>query len=529
MAEAVKTNQEQLYAQFKNNPMLFGLLYLPHHFRLLPPPSFHVKIVTESMKHQFMAVQAPRESAKSTVLTFLHSLHGIVFKRFRFIVIVQNTFNKAAGSLDGIKKEMKDNQFLMAAFPIDITRDAQGDSIFRHPDGFETRVLCKGADQIGSVRGEKFGAYRPDLIIVDDLEDDEMVKNPDRRRELKELYDEALIPAGEKGKVKVLAIGTILHDDCLMAKLVSSEEYLEYRKLFYTARYVGKGDGENRSLWPNKWTLEYLNQLEKDKPSVFAKEYMGDPVSGRLTKFESKDFRYWRIENNQYVLFDENNVVVSRGNLNTCKAAIACDLAWEEDKQSDYSVIMPGFLTPTSDILIEQYICKKGLRPSDIYEILFSMEERLRTLTGDSVPIGFEKAKLEKVIKHLLKDEMRLRNKFLWTKDLAWDADKIQRIVTRLQPRYAQHTIYHKKGMGDYETQLLRIPSGVHDDLADAAQGLCQLLQYPKGTKKSQAQSEDSGFDALRKLVARQKEKKGKFVYGQKNKTFEIPSIISLR
>ena len=80
------------------------------------------------------------------------------------------------------------------------------------------------------------------------------------------------------------------------------------------------------------------------------------------------------------------------------------------------------------DLLIDTYICKKGMRPNEIIEVLFTMESRYRAITGRTVPIGFEKAKLEKVIRHLLELEMRKRNHWLMFKDLAWDKDKNERI-----------------------------------------------------------------------------------------------------
>lgn len=528
-----KSPQEILYEQFKANPLLFGLLFLPHHFRLLPPPLFHVKIITECMKNRFLAVQAPRESAKSTIVTFLQATHGICFKRFRFIVIVQNTFNKAAGSLDSIKKEFKDNRDLLNSFPVTITRDAQGDSIFRHPDGFETRVICKGADQIGSVRGEKFGAWRPDLIIIDDLEDDELVKNPERRKELQDLYDEALIPAGESGKVQVLAIGTILHDDCQMAKLVDPDLYTEYRKLFYTARHVGKLDGLRHSLWPEKWSLEYLDRLEQDKPAVFAKEYMGDPAIGSQETIRREDFRYWKVDNNRVVLLNEDNTVQASWDYKECKAAIAIDLAWEDKQSSDFSAVVPALLTPGNDILIDSYVAKKGLRPDELENIIFEMSKKYEMLTGKRVQIGLEKAKLEKVMKWFLSEAQRRRNQWLWLKDISWGTkDKVERILARVGNRYAQHAIFHKKGMGDLENQLVRLRSVAHDDIADCVGMLPEMLAYAPNIIKK-ADTTDM-FEWWRNVAIKEKQQKNgtikkDFVYGQKNKGFVLPSTQSYK
>jgi len=522
-----KSASEQILEQFSENPLLWGLVYFPHHFPM-DSPDFHIIIIREAMRQRWLAIAAPRESAKSTMLAFLYTFHQIAFKKKRFVVLVSNTYSKACSSLEAIKKEVKENDQFSKDFKIEVTKDAEGDTIFRHKDGYETRFLCKGAEQIGSVRGEKFGPYRPDLIIGDDIEDDELVRNPDRRIQLQHEFDEALIPAGDKKSCQFIFIGTILHDDSQMAKLISKEQYVEFKKLLFRAKIKYK-DGKTESLWEDKWSLADLDKMEQDKPSVFAKEYQNDPVSGLQARFHKEDFRYWVFENMQAVLFDEQGRIVGKHSIHDCKAAVSCDLAWEEKRENDFSVVMPGFLTPSSDILIDTYLCKKGLRPHEMEEILFNMVDRLKSLTKGYVPTGFEKAKLEKVMQYLLKEAMRRRNEYLSFAPLLWDGDKVQRAETRLEPRYNQHTIYHKRGMGDLEFQLLRFPSGAHDDLVDAAQGLVQLLQLPKAGKKQVV--EDDAFEWWRQQSIKQKNpSKETFVFGGRRSSLtRIPATVSFR
>lgn len=489
-------------------------------------PRFHLDLIREMTINRHLAVAAPRESAKSTILTFLKPFHAIMFQEKRFIVIVQNTFKKAAMSLDSIKKELQENQLLRENFPgVKITKDAEGDSIISHHNGFKTQILCKGVDQIGSIRGVKFGAYRPDLIIGDDMEDDELVRSPERRVQLQQDFDEALIPCGDKGNCQYIFIGTILHDDALIAKLVSKTFYPEYKKLFYKAG-IDWGSAKARSLWPQQWTVDELKKLERDKPSVFAKEYQNDPVAGRNSKFKKEDFRYWKVEQGEYFLLSVAGEIISKGRMVDCVPAISCDLAWKEKRESDSCVILPGYLTPNSEILIEEYISEKGLKPNDVSEHLFVMANRLKAITGHEPSVGFEKSMLENITQWFLMQEMRKRNRFLITKDLVWDADKITRIETRLISRYSQHVIFHKKGMGDLEHQLIRFPYGTHDDLVDAEQGLVQLLQYP--LKAYKAPNPHDEFEMLQRITKDYKEGKP---FGQKvsNSRWGVPAYRSFR
>lgn len=479
-----------------DNPLVWAKTFCPNHHKL-KTPYLHVDIMEAAMTHRYLAIGAPRESAKSTIINFDYVLHAIIFKRKRFIIIMSNPFKKGAAYLDSIKRELGENPALQRAFPgIKVVKDAEGDSIFKHSDGFEVKVLCKGVEQIGTIRGLKFKYSRPDLIVCDDIEDDEMVKNPERRMELQRNFDEAVVPAGEAGKCQFIVIGTVLHDDSLLAKMLSADKYTEFHKVLYQALINYPEAPE--SLWPDKWSVDTLLDMMRKKPTVFAKEYQNDPASGSNVRFDKKDFRYWRNENGRYVLFGAENEVISSGLLSDCKAAIACDLAWKEKRSgaADSTVILPGYLTPDSNILIEDYVAKTGMRPDEFIEQIFLMVERLEKLTGSSVPVGFEKAMLEQVTQWMLKKDMRKRNKFLITKELVWDADKETRIEVRLQPRYSQHAIFHKQGMGDLEHQLTRFPSAAHDDIIDAEQGLVQLLKFPKGVGQKEEVS-----DTLDRLI----------------------------
>jgi len=511
----------ELMGLFGDDPLLWGKVYVANYFGLVTP-WFHEKIINESMASRWLAVQSPRGSAKSTILSFLRVIHGICFKKFRFVVVVQNTQQKAQGTLDGIKKEFVDNAKVRGSFGVVMTKSAAHDTVFRHPDGFETRVMCFGQEQIGGIRGERFGAYRPDLIIIDDLEDDELVKNPDRRNDLKFLFDDALIPAGDFSKLCVFAIGTILHHDSLIARLVSLDEYKEYRKLFFMALYKGK-NGEECSLWPEKWSVDDLKKMREEKPSTFAKEMQGNPTSGAMRKFDREDFRYWKRNGNEYLCYGGENEIVERGELRGCKVAVGCDLAWEDKRKDDDTAIVPCFLTPQNSLLVDDYIAEKGMRPDRLADLLFHMDKKYRELTGDVVMFGFEKAKLEKFSRWYIGKESRKRNHYLIMRSVPWAGDKIERITTRLNPMYSMHAIYHKHGMGKLEQQLVQFPEGVHDDLPDGLQSARFLLTTPKGKKKPVV--EDDGFEKLRKFAIASKFHV-KHSFGKPRDRFPLPHAV---
>lgn len=514
----------QVIDLYLNNKLLFGKFYFPHYFRRGSPP-FHIQIIKECSSGLFTAIQAPRSSAKSTVTTFLDTVHGISLKKERFVVIVQNTYAKAAGSLNNIKYEFRYNEKLRNDFGITMDiKDAEGDTIFSHSDGFMCRVLCKGADQLGSIRGERFGAYRPTLIIVDDIEDDEMVKNPERRDELEKQFNEVLNYAGEAGETRIIVDGTILHDDSLLAKMIRGDRYKRFNKLMYKARQDGQ------SLWPEKWSVSDLDEMERDDPVGFAKEMQGDPSSGSLETIHRQDFRRWNIEDNQAVLYNEDGDVHSRWRLSDCKAAVGIDLAWKEKEANDFAAIVPGLVTPSNDILVDDYICKRGLRPDEFERIIFDMNTRYQAMTGKRVCFGFEKAMLERVMKWFLQEAMKRNGEYLWFKDINWGTqDKIARIMFRVANRYSQHSIYHKNGMGALENQLIRLRSSAHDDLADALAMLPEMLAF--APMKQKEKKKEDVFRFLQKQTTGWRDRNqrdSRYIFGRGNRESVVNAKVGL-
>lgn len=525
----MKQVDDSAYKLFEKHAILFGKFYFPHHLRDRSP-YFHWIILSESYANPFFACEAPRGSAKSTILGFLKRTHSIAFKKKRFIIIVQNTYKKAVGTLEGIKDEFRYNEKLKRDFGVTLEKDAEGDTIFRHPDGFRVRVLCKGVEQIGAVRGERFGAYRPDDIFGDDMEDDEMVKSSERRQSLKDLYDNALIPAGDIKNLNVDIIGTILHDDSLMAELVSPTLYTDYRKLFFKARFDNVVTGSKESLWPERWSVSDLDEMERLKPETFAKEMQGDPSSGSLETILREDFRMWGIVENQAVLYGESGEVVSRWGLKECRAAVGIDLAWEDKKANDFAAIVPGFITPANDLLVDTYIFKKGLRPDEFEKIIFDMNARYSAMTGKRVCFGFEKAMLEKLMKWFLKESMKRTGTWLWFKDIAWGTtDKVARIMFRMANRYSQHSVYHRRGMGDLENQLIRLRSVAHDDLADALAMLPEMLSY--APLKDKEKPKEDVFRFLQKQTNAYRGRSlrtSQYMFGQRQKGSPVDAKVGL-
>jgi hypothetical protein len=430
-------------------------------------------------------------------------------------------------SLQTIKTEFTDNEQLKKTYKIKMPLNTQEEVEFKSPNGFSTLVKCFGREQMGKIRGAKFGPYRPDAVFIDDLEDDEHVRSKELREELHRRFKDSVEPAIDVASdYRIVYIDTMKHYDSQLAKMLDPNMYTDYVKMLFPAVYWS--NGVKKSLWPSRMPLEMLERIEKDDPVTFAKEYMGDPVTGASQSFNASDFRRWTINSDDYILFESDGSIISRGELRNCRVAIGYDLAWDDKRRHDFTAVVPCYLTPNNEILVDNYINEKGVRPDMLAEHLFNMDAKYTKITKKVVYHGFEKGKYEKVFKWLLDQEKKKRNHFPIVKDLPWVTDKKERIIIPLQPRYVNHAIFHKKDMGDLETQLLRFPSGTHDDLLDATSiGVRMLIDPPKKVDIRE-ETEDDKFLKIKKLFMTNTPTKSSGKFSLKSKSCQaIPSIKS--
>jgi predicted phage terminase large subunit-like protein len=286
----------------------------------VPTPDFHPMLwemmCSEANK---VAVAAPRGHAKSTAVTHSYVLANICFKQSKHVLIVSDTESQAVDFLRDIKEEFIENELLRSTFGIDkIWKDRETEFIAQFNDGSRFRIVAKGSEQ--KMRGIKWRNTRPDLIIGDDLENDEIVMNEERRRKFKAWFLNALLPCGSK-TAKYRIVGTILHLDSLLENLMppfkhaatTSEELVDWFDED-KAKIMAKGAGEryrprtwrsyrfrahnedfSRILWPEQFSRERLEAIRQDYveqgfPEGYSQEYLNYPIDESNALFRKKDF-----------------------------------------------------------------------------------------------------------------------------------------------------------------------------------------------------------------------------------------------
>ena len=274
-------------------------------------PEFHKEIwelVTSNSKQ--VAIAAPRYHAKSTAVTHAYTLASVLFRESRYVLIVSDTVTQAVQFLGDIKKELLENDDLRSLFGVkEFPKDTEDDLIVEMEDGWTFRIQAKGSEQ--KLRGLKWANLRPDLIIGDDMENDEIVMNKDRRQKFKRWFYGALIPCvSSTGKIRI--VGTILHLDSLLENLMPASQLASHRGVkslikedlkeyssnvlpWRSVKYRAHTDDFKSLLWPEmKSATEFRMQkddyVRQGLADVYSQEMLNIPLDITDTFFKKTDF-----------------------------------------------------------------------------------------------------------------------------------------------------------------------------------------------------------------------------------------------
>ena len=217
----------------------FGRAYFPHYFSR-PSPEFHRELdniwqqgvlkgeypITPAKVKQISrmngtkrVVAAPRGHAKSTSLTFKGSIHAIVYEYKHYPIIISDSSEQAEGFLDNIRVEFEENEALREDFGNLVGKVWRSNVLIT-----STNIKIEAIGSGKKIRGRKHRNWRPDLLVLDDIENDENVRTPEQRKKLESWFLKAVSKAGDD-YTDIIYIGTLLHYDSLLAKTLNNPGY----------------------------------------------------------------------------------------------------------------------------------------------------------------------------------------------------------------------------------------------------------------------------------------------------------------
>lgn len=450
----------------------FQKVYLLHRFDdACPTPKFHREVwdlaCSDAPK---VAVAAPRGHAKSTGITLTFALALVLFKVRDFMLIVSDTEGQAIKFLAEFKVELQENEELMKDFRIKcFNKDTETEIEVEMMDGHKFCVIAKGSEQ--KVRGLKWRSKRPNAIIGDDLENDEIVLNKDRREKFSNWIFNALLPCGSKNCITRI-VGTILHTDSFLERVLNDSEWLSRR---YSAHF--SFDDFSEILWPERYDEVHFRKLRQQsinqgKEDGYSQEQLNKPLSSHRSFFKKEWFKDY--EESDY---DARKVYYA-----------ACDFAISTKQRSDRTVIVVVGLNSHNIATVEQ-VYKGRWDAKEISEALFEAAE-----TYNIEQFVVESGAIYHSIKPFLNDQMITRNLFLNLTPIVPAKDKETR-AKAIQYRIKAGAVKFDKSADwwpDLEQEMLLFPRGAHDDQVDAMAYICLMLdKFSPADTEEEAEAEE--------------------------------------
>ena len=301
-------NVEELSAELKGivantvvSTASFGYTFFPKFFYA----SYHslLRQMLEAMdsEHDKVAIFAPRGMGKTSWALYGYCARVLVNSLNRFLVYLSNSSTSAQRGTENLKKALIENKELQVIYgpmhPAVIPNENGINNSFSAAAWSLANgsFICpRGAGQ--QVRGLQVYVngeiLRPDVILIDDLENSEEVQSPEMRLKLRTWFFGDLLKVESRyGKpAKIIYIDTMKHED-------SIGTYLQDDPGWHVV-VLSACDDELNTNAPEYMTNaqirdEYERHVRSGMEDVFFREFCNKVVSTKNRTFKPENFRYF--------------------------------------------------------------------------------------------------------------------------------------------------------------------------------------------------------------------------------------------
>jgi len=456
-------DQQQIIKQIQENPDFrraltqenfywFFVTYFPHYITC-PTADFQKEIfnLIQNEELEKISITAFRGSAKSTIATLALPIWAMVGKPTKkYTLLVSLTQGLAKQILTNIKQELSSNELLMRDFgPFSEVADEWRSNSLVIPH-YNARISA--ISQSERIRGLRHRQYRPDLIIIDDVEDLESVKTRESRDNLWNWFSGEINPIGDSG-TRVITVGNLLHEDSLMMRIKQNIQtggmggiYKEFPLL----------DNYGNIAWPGKFpTMAHIEAKRKDiaDESAWYREFLLKIIADEDRIVKGSWIKY-------YDTLPDFHRYPAR------LVAIGVDLAISLLEWANFTALVPAYVVGYGDnlqVYILPYILNKKLDFPQTIQAIKKLTEQLKVgyrpyprVYVESV--GYQSAAAQQLtVEHVLAEEVRIPH-----------LDKRSRLS--LVSRYIEQgkVFFPRTGAEVLIGQLVNFGVEKYDDLADA-------------------------------------------------------------
>lgn len=202
---------------------------------------------------------------------------------FRFIVLVSSSNDNAKGLLADLQAELANNEAYIQDFGIKADKGTEWTSgKFSLADG--TTFVALGRGQ--SPRGLKKNGQRPDYILIDDIDEDQLSNNESRVRKAYNWVMGPLYGTMAGGRGRLIMVGNRFAKNMILA------HFANIKNLYHTR--VNIIDSKGNPSW-GYYSREDIQAMRDEQGEIsFAREYLNNPIEEGAV-FKPEWMRYTKI------------------------------------------------------------------------------------------------------------------------------------------------------------------------------------------------------------------------------------------
>lgn len=470
--------QDILVECYKSTKMYCKVFYPDIFYAPFDSPHDTIFDVLDHCKARKIVIAAPRGLGKTSIMR-AYAGKMLMYKDCHFLAYGGQAETHAMMQTENIKRELSGNPELRKIFGPVKVRDKDlglGEEFSKKAwmCSDSGLVVPRGSGQafrglIWSYRGR---AYRPDLILLDDIEEKISLDNEElRKQRYNWLHADVLHSVSQiaADKWRIIYIDTVKHEDSLIENLMADPDWEHIRLSACTDDY--------KTLCPSfKPQIQLDKEVEaarrEHRLDIFAMEVMSMPSSREDSVFDAAKFNYYEETEKSFVdrlPFLASVLIIDPSKTKKAQSAETGFVVWgvDPDRRSLYLRFAQGFKLTTDAM----------------YDKAFELADTFRCKT-----IAFEVTGIEDYITQPFRNRMIMHGKLytLITLDArsgrggelsGYYGGKAAR-VKALAPYYDQGLIKHNKiNTGEMESQLMSYPRPRRWDVIDAAAYIVKIME----------------------------------------------------
>lgn len=492
---AVNVSVQEIMTECYRNYALFCKTFMPERFDQRYT-SLHYQVtdaINETLREQRLrlaqgrhpgmrlAIKGSRGTAKSSFCTYGLPAYRTFYGESNFVVPITKTEGNSILQTENLRRKMQSDPKIRKYFG-DVRlqgMDEDMEAVFGKKAwiagvaGNKTMILPRGAGQ--QVRGLSFGieGFRPDLFAVDDFDDDKWLLNEELRNYYHNTWFKgAVLYAVSQFEAEMVPWLIVVMDSCkheaaLIEKLSAKPEW--------NPVVIKVCDEDYKTLAPDFMSQERLDAEIKEAREdgtldVLARELMSVPAATEGKPFLHRYFQHFK-EDTKFLSPQMISFVMG-------------DPAHTISATSDYSAVVGA----TIDLEEHKIYFREALRwrcqPHEFIKNCFDMALRIGAYHV-GIELNGPKLHLENNVRNYIASHGLYSIGFLELEPQRGKGEQSHYlkgkpgfITWALAGYYSNMRVYHHPKLCNIlETELLANPRGQHDDVANAAAYLPQMME----------------------------------------------------